>query len=202
MIKVKVSARGLHSSMRKILREEVTRIGKDVLEEVAEKAAEYAQDQYDKALYAGESVEGKINVWVEEDGPLSLSLNPEGPRELVKFIEYGTGVYNKSGYTNPKTGKPYWWFNENGRDIVENDLVEQAKPRIVKGYWDDVYDEEGNLTGDKVYEEYSSPVMKEREGVYFTAGSPANNIMTKTREQILNKILPEVVKAHGGKHLT
>ena len=193
-IKLNVSARGIHSQMRKYLRQEVSRISGEMLDEIAERAQDFALEQYGNAEYAGVDPGPEIWVDAEKTGPLSYEIKPIGDPDFIKWVEYGTGVYNS------KSKKQRWWFYDDGRAIVHNDYAEPAKPRYRTGEYEDVYDAKGNPTGKREWSRYPKPVKEERDGVWFTHGSPANMVMAKTKQKVISEIVPEVVKEHGGKH--
>ena len=209
MIKINVSARGLHGALERELNQYVSRISTEMIDEITEKAADYAWKLYEDADYAGQDPQEVITVDVEDNGPLSKKIVIDDDETgIATYIEYGTGIY-ATKRINHKTNKRRWWFYDDERDlthgeieVVRNGWAEPAKPR--KSWYEKVktpiYDK---YTGKLIdYREehikLDEPVEDERDGVWFTRGNPANNIMAKTRQYILEEALPEVAKDTPG----
>lgn len=219
MLKISVSARGLHGNLERKLNQYVSRISVDMIDEIAVKAGDYAWDLYSEAEYAGEEPLNVITVDVEDSGPLSRAIvvDDDGTG-IATYIEYGTGIYAQKRSANglrltprkhTKSGR--WFFYDDERreqgpiEVNQNDYVERAEPRKRKKY-EDVYEVTGIHEGEDIktgekewwgdYEEDS------REGVWTTHGNPPNDIMVKTKEYILSKALPEVAKKTKGVRYT
>ena len=216
VIKVNVSARGLHGAFERQLNQYVSKISNEMLDEITDKAAEHMWELYGEADYAGQNPYDVITVDVEDKGPLSKEIVVgDDDTGIASFIEYGTGIY-ATKKINHKTNKRHWWFYDDERDqthgpidVVENGWVEHAKPK--KRWYERVEipiygtnkTTRNILYGTKVdYKKLEKPVETEQDGVWFTRGNPANNIVTKTRDYILNEALPEVAAKTPGVRYT
>ena len=213
MIKTKISARGLHGKLERQLRQYVSRISNEMLDEISEEAKTFAEDLYAEAEYAGEDPLDRITVRVEESGPLSRELIVDDEDTgIATYIEYGTGIYATKRSANnlrltPRrhTRSGRWFFYSDDRrpegeiDVFLNDYVEQAQERMVR-VKTEIYDEFGKATGEFEYQ--GETELDTREGVWTTKGNPANNVITKVREHILSETLPDVAKNTPGVRYT
>lgn len=114
-VDVKINTNQLNRAMQEVQRR-VERVASEEIEAAINQGIATATVGFKNAVYDGSTDD--IRVYAEKNGPRTWTLVAEG--EAVEFIEYGTGAQAHSGYINPTTKKPYWFFSAKGRNIKLN----------------------------------------------------------------------------------
>ena len=209
--KVKINTNQLNRSLAEV-QKRVARVGTDVIEDVAEMAAAFAQSEYSNAQYDGEN---DIVVHPpEKSGARTVEFIIEG--SAFPFIEYGSGTRAGNGYS---TTKKYWFFSSGGRRVqlkaggarAHYYRTTEKKPRL--GYMDegvwtklkvtsknqsrvdikkmtytdiygDVFKLKAKLTRVKV-----PPYPVEKSNSYITKGNPPADVLPRMKKLIESTML-------------
>ena len=179
-VTVKVNTNQVNKALKEVSKR-VERVSLERLKEAAEAGARAATEGYAKAIYAG-NLDAVVSV--EQTEKRTYSIIATG--QCVKFIEYGTGVFNPKSKWNERG---YWFFTGDGPNFVNTAKASKVKNIYYRtteagGQWEDEFvaningyefaleeedlenldeDFEGNLTWFSEKDEEYYPVTKQRK---------------------------------------